>query len=94
MEEFKIKAKEVKKSVDEAKNLGRMKDLGENVDSKVACQAARNILGIKKNLAPTAIKDATEGLITDLAKIATKLNNYFLEKVKKPQGKNQLSTFP
>ena len=82
MEEFKEKAKEVKKSVSEVKKLGKMRDLGDNVDSKDAWQAARNILGFKKNLAPTAIKDAKEGIITNPAKIANTLNTFFIEKVK------------
>ena len=82
MEEFKAKAKEVKKSVENDQKLGKKKDLGDNVDSKIAWQAARNILGMSKNLAPTAIKDDIDGLVTNPAKIATKLNTYFIEKVK------------
>ena len=82
MEEFKKKAKEVKKAVDEDKKHGMSKDLGDNVSSQDAWRVARNILGIKKNVAPTLIKDDDGSLITNPAKIANKFNQFFIEKVK------------
>ena len=82
MEVHRIKLKEVKKTVEKDQKVGKMKDLGNNIDSKSAWHVARNILGVNKNLAPNAIKDEVDGLITNPAKIATKLNSFFLEKVK------------
>ena len=82
MEEFKEKQKEVKKAVEFDKKDGYEKDLGDNATSKGAWQTARNILGMNKNLAPTALKDDEEGMITNPLKIATKLNSFFINKVK------------
>ena len=82
MEEFKEKQKEVKKAVEFDKKDGHEKDLGDNATSKGAWQTARNILGMNKNLAPTALKDDEEGMITNPLKIATKLNSFFINKVK------------
>ena len=82
LEEYKLKAKEVKKAVEEDKKLEMEKDLWDNVGRKMVWKTAKNILGMNKNLAPTALKDDNDGLITNPAKIATKFNAFFLEKVR------------
>ena len=82
MEEFKIKSKEVKKIVNLEKKLGMMKDLGEKDTIKAAWKAARNILGINRNLSPTSLKDEKGNVTTNPSKMATLLNSYFTQKVK------------
>ena len=78
---FKIKAKEIKKIVNHEKYMGMMKDLGEKDNVHVAWAAARRILGIKKNLSPTALQDEQGDLMT---KMPTLVNSYFTQKVKTP----------
>ena len=87
MKEYKNKAKLVKKGVENDKKQGRLKELSDTVNSREAWQAARKILGLRKNDAPTAIKDEVEGLITNPAKIATTFNNFFVEKVRALRAK-------
>ena len=86
-EEFKTKAKEIKKIVNHEKDMGMMKDLGEKDNVHVAWAAARRILGIKKNLSPTALQDEQGDLTTNPTKMATLLNSYFTRKVKKLREK-------
>ena len=86
-EEFKTKAKEIKKIVNHEKDMGMMKDLGEKDNVHVAWAAARRILGIKKNLSPTALQDEQGDLTTNPTKMATLLNSYFTQKVKKLREK-------
>ena len=81
-QEFKEKAKEVKKAVEADKKYGREKALGDSTTSKQAWQTAKNILGMSQNLAPTALKDEDEGLVTNPTKMATILNSFFLQKVR------------
>ena len=81
MEEFKEKAKQVKKAVENDKKEAYMKDLGDAATSKGAWRTAKNLLGMTKNLAPTTLKDDQDGMITNPLNIATKLNSFFIQKV-------------
>ena len=87
LREAKIRAKEVKKAVENDKKLGLMRDLGDYSSSKLAWKAARKVLGITKNLAPTAIKKDDGEVIRNPEKIANHMNSYFIEKVKKLRSK-------
>ena len=82
MEEFKLKAKEVRKSGKLDKRQGQVSSLNDQVSSSQAWNSVRNILGIKKNLAPTAVKDKEGKLVTNPGKLATMFNDFFLEKVR------------
>ena len=83
MEEFKLKAKETKKAIENDQKLGMMKDLGDYSNSKVAWKTARSVLGITKNLSPTSLKNENGEVTSNPANIASQLNSYFLEKVRK-----------
>ena len=58
------------------KMLGLEKDL-------VAWKTAREVLGITRNLSPTCLNDEKDELTRNPAKIASHINKFFLEKVKK-----------
>ena len=89
-EEAKVRAKEVKKIIENEKKLGLMRDLGDLSDSKVAWKTARNVLGIRKNLSPSAIKNGNGEVIRNPAKIADHMNLYFTEKVKQLRAKTNI----
>ena len=82
LEEFKIKQKEVRKLVKEDQRQGKMRDLSDKPSSKQAWKSARNILGINKNMSPTAVKDRDGTLVTNPDKLATMFNDFFIEKVR------------
>ena len=82
LEEFKIKAKEVRKAVKFDKKQGQISSLSDQTTSKEAWKSVRNILGMNKNMAPSAIKDKDGALVTNPSKLASMFNNYFIEKVK------------
>ena len=65
-------------------------DLGDNTSSKFAWQTAKNPLGMNTNIAPTALKDEQDGMITNPARIASKLNSYFIEKVRILRAKTDI----
>ena len=75
--EAKIKAVEVKKDVENDKKAGMMTDLGDYTSNKVAWRTARNVLGIVKNLSPTAIKDDNGELIKKQLRLLTISTNSF-----------------
>ena len=83
LEELKLKRKEVKKSVIEDQKLGKKRDLGDNPSSNQTWKAARNILGITKNMSPTTVKAEDGSLVTSPSKLASMFNDFFLDKVKK-----------
>ena len=64
-----------------------MRDLGDYSSSKLAWRAARKVLGITKNLSPTAIKKDDGEVIRNPEKIANHMNSYFIEKVNKLRSK-------
>ena len=80
LEEFKIKSKETKKAVTKDKKSDQESDLGEQVSSSHAWKSARNTLGMKKTLFPTAVKAKDGSLITNPCKLANMCNGFFLEK--------------
>ena len=82
LEEFKLKAKEVKKAVARDKKEGQERELGDQASISQAWNSARKILGMKKTLAPTAIKDKDGVLVTNPSELSKMFNSYFLEKVK------------
>ena len=82
LDEFKKKAKEVKKSVTKDKKVGKSKNLSDQASSKEVWGYVRNILGSTKNLSPTAVKDGDGALVTNPSKVASIFNTYFLEKVR------------
>ena len=82
LDEFKAKAKEVKKSVDKNKKAGQENDLGDLASSNQAWRAARSVLGIKKTLSPTSVKDKNGKLISNPSLLADMFNNFFMEKVR------------
>lgn len=82
LQEFKIKSKETKKAVAKDKKDGQERDLGKQESSSHAWKTARNILGLKNTLAPTAIKDKDGSIVTNPNKLANMFNNFFLEKVR------------
>ena len=82
LEEFKLKAKEVKKAVARDKKKGQERELGDQASISQAWNSARKILGMKKTLAPTAIKDKDGVLVTNPSELSKMFNSYFLEKVK------------
>ena len=59
-----------------------MKGLGDAATSKGAWRTAKNLLGITKTLAPTILKDDQDGMINNPLNIATKLNSFFVQKVR------------
>ena len=82
LEEFKLKAREIKKIVAEEKKAGESKDLSDNPSIKQVWGSVRSILGSTKSLSPRAVKDENGILESNPSKVATIFNSFFLEKVK------------
>ena len=89
LEEFKIKAREVRKAVTRDKKQGLIDSLNDQVTSSQAWNSVRNILGITKNMAPTAVKDKDGKLVTNPEKLATMFNEFFIEKVQILRAKTE-----
>ena len=90
-EEFKIKAKEVKKAVRQDKKHGQQGDLGHSAGSRLAWKSAKNILGMRNTLSPTAIIDTDGTLTTNPTKLSNMFNAFFVEKIKKLRTKTNIS---
>ena len=80
----KKKGKEIKKALIEEKKYYQ-KDVGGNMDLSSAWGTARVILGENNNLAPTAIKNLSENVETEIVKnpkrLANLFNNFFRTKI-------------
>ena len=64
------------------KKISQERDFGERTNSRQAWNSAKNILGIKKSLTPTSIKDSSGRTITNPSLLASDFNDYFVEKVR------------
>ena len=82
LDEFKAKAREVKKLVNKDKKAGQENALGVLASSSQAWRAARSVLGIKKTLSPTSVKDKDGKLISNPSHLASMFNNFFMKKVR------------
>ena len=56
--------------------------LGESTSAKLAWKATRSILGIKKNGGPTALELKNGQITKNPKKMATELNEFFIQKIK------------
>ena len=79
----------MKKAVIRDKKQGQIDSLSDQLSSQQAWKSARNILGISKNMSPTAVKDEEGILITNPSRLATMFNNFFLEKVRLLRAKTE-----
>ena len=54
----------------------------DEICSKKAWKSVRNVLGIKKIMSPTAIKDSEGALVINPSKLANQFNEFIIEKVR------------
>ena len=56
--------------------------MSDEICSKEAWKSVINVLGVKKNMSPTAIKDSEGALVINPSKLANQFNDFFTEKVR------------